>query len=221
MSRPIIEHVTCPDCGLEGPFTTWSSLNNVLSPQETELLLSGKLFLFDCQSCGTVTHVWYPCLYHDMEKRAMVQMCLEDKIGETIRMLTDFLENSTMGDAGYRFRVVVSENELREKALIFKEGLDDRSIEVCKVAIKQNLAERGSIAGSEDVFFLRAAEDGALAFEIVLANSSVWAEAPRAIYDASSQFIAESCPGENSTMIVNGAWAMALLGINSIHSDNN
>lgn len=72
-----------------------------------------------------------------MTNRAMVHYVQEDSFEQTISMIhelegkLDAFEQSLR--AGYRTRIVTNQNSLREKALIFKCGLDDRVVELAKL----------------------------------------------------------------------------------------
>ena len=134
MSRPLKETITCPKCGHKGEAVIWSSLNNVLSPDAAAELLFGNLFGYTCPECENTTELCYACLYHDMEKHAMVQYVPDESQAEaTVAPLDGFLDGDIphheMDECGYRYRIVFEHNRLREKARIVHDGLDDRVIE--------------------------------------------------------------------------------------------
>jgi Zn ribbon nucleic-acid-binding protein len=128
---------TCPSCKEQVEMPWWRSLNADINPVEKEQLLSGELFKAKCPKCGEEHHLTYPMLYHDMTNRAMIQFIAsgdEDDAVQRFFLSTerpDFLDE--MLSEGYRFRFVYSQNELREKALIFNCVLDDRVIEYIKL----------------------------------------------------------------------------------------
>ena len=72
MSLKNTQKIKCPDCGTEGEFTIWQSINTKLNPQAKEELLSGKLFAYTCPKCKKVHYVNYGLLYHQMEKQLMI-----------------------------------------------------------------------------------------------------------------------------------------------------
>lgn len=145
MSRPRRHEIACPVCGAAGVFIVWESLNNVLNPDEAQQLIDGSLFTYRCPHCGAKTDVVYPCLYHDMKEHAMVQLVDADSLDEAIRMLDKLQADNMLAkmttEANYRHRLVTSQNDLREKAMLFRDGLDDRATEVLKLLVLKQLAE--------------------------------------------------------------------------------
>lgn len=145
MSRPRRHEITCPVCGATGEFILWESLNNVLNPDEAQQLIDGSLFTYRCPHCGAKTDVVYPCLYHDIKQHAMVQLVDADSLDEAIRMLDKLQADNMLAkmttEANYRHRLVTSQNDLREKAMLFRDGLDDRATEVLKLLVLKQLAE--------------------------------------------------------------------------------
>ena len=93
MSKSTRETVACPNCGHEDEVVIWSSLNNMISPNEANELLFGNLFGYACRSAATPPSS-VTCLYHDMEKHAMVQYVPAEKQAEdTIAHLNNLLDN--------------------------------------------------------------------------------------------------------------------------------
>lgn len=131
--------ITCPECGTEGDFTLWQSVNTQLDPEAKQKVLSGELFQFKCPKCGSVTNVNYDLLYHQMDDQLMIQVASTDEelrvASESFDKFIDgsFLPGFSLLEQDYCFRIVRNLNQLREKIYIFDQGLDDRIIEVLKV----------------------------------------------------------------------------------------
>ncbi len=139
MSMERVVKVTCPECGTEGDFVLWQSVNTQLDPETKQKVLNGELFQFTCPKCGIVTNVSYDLVYHQMEDQLMIQVASTD---EEARVATEsfnnFLDDSFMpgfslSEQNYHFRIVRNLNQLREKIYIFDQGLDDRIVEILKV----------------------------------------------------------------------------------------
>lgn len=137
--------VTCPDCGTESDFIIWQSVNTQLDPDTKQKVLSGELFRFKCPKCGSEHNIVYPMLYHQMEDQIMIHLVTSD---EDVAEATDSFDKISSGtmlpganlpDFDYTFRIVGSQNELREKIYIFDQGLDDRVIEMVKLCLKSYL----------------------------------------------------------------------------------
>lgn len=45
MTCPVIKKVTCPNCGTEGDFIIYSTINVTLHPKLQESMKSGELFI--------------------------------------------------------------------------------------------------------------------------------------------------------------------------------
>lgn len=137
----------------------WQSLNNVLNPDEARQLLDGTLFEYRCPQCGAVAPVFYSCLYHDMERHAMVQLVGEGSLDDARTMLdhlrADGHISEMISEAHYRQRIVTDQNELREKALVFRDELDDCAIETLKVLICETDVGDGQVPEDALLFYLR------------------------------------------------------------------
>ena len=145
MSMECPEKITCPDCGTEGDFTIWRSVNTQLSPEAKKRVLNGEIFKFKCPKCGNVSNVVYDMLYHQMEDEIMIHLATEDDAVDEAAESFDKIANGTMmpgidlQQSDYTFRIVRDQNQLREKIYIFDQGLDDRIIELMKMFIISNL----------------------------------------------------------------------------------
>lgn len=77
MTCPVIKKVTCPNCGTEGDFIIYSTINVTLHPELQEKMGSGELFIWKCPKCGNKYFCNYPFLYHDMEKGIMQSLSVD------------------------------------------------------------------------------------------------------------------------------------------------
>ena len=132
----IREHavIACPQCGQEQPFALWSSVNATLDPEQKERLLAGDLMRSTCDGCGHTFSVLYPLLYHDMDGMFMIQFAPE---GEAEDLADPFINKMT---GQYRLRVVHTRNALLEKIRALAVPLDDRTLEIFKIRMEQQIA---------------------------------------------------------------------------------
>ena len=160
MSRFHEEKLKCPSCGKSNKFTMWESVNTKMDPELKEKVFSGDLFKFKCSKCGEETSVNYDFLYHIMEDSMMIHYApteesakktLDFFFGDGMNMVTDVLGEL---ETEYKHRIVPSMNELREKALIFEEGLDDRTLEICKCMFFPNLYEQAQADLEYSLFYV-------------------------------------------------------------------
>ena len=157
MSKISMIKVDCPDCGKQFEVKCWDSLNSDLNPAEKEQLLAGRLFYATCSNCHSEHQIIYPILYHDMKNKVMIQLVLDERDIEAFISSvksTASLEawDTTVAD-GYRYRCVKTTNGLREKALIFDCGLDDRVIELLKIIYNAMINETQKDIVVSDMLF--------------------------------------------------------------------
>ena len=131
--------VTCPECGSRGRFFTPESVNATLSPEQRAGVLDRTLFAWECPECGTPLVVDAPFLYHDMRRRFLIRYCPQDTDEAEF---SDAVERAGIFEgSGYTLRAVESYEELIEKIVIFEHDLDDRVVELCKLALLEELRE--------------------------------------------------------------------------------
>lgn len=131
----------CKKCGGLGDVVIWESVNTQLNPKVKEKLMQGNLFRYICPKCGSVHRIDYGMLFHQMEDRRMLFLAKDAKeVEERIQSIGWLEKANAAGTADdYLYRVVRSDEHLREKIYIFDQGLDDRVIEVMKVFIISSL----------------------------------------------------------------------------------
>ena len=137
MSRIQTTETVCPSCKEEFPFTMWEALNSSIHPEAAADLMQGKLFRLTCPHCQKEHTFAYPLLYTDMDSAVMIQLVADDQGADDFielvsRLPDESLYFSPTSVDNYRYRIVIDPNELTEKANIFRLGLDDRVIELCK-----------------------------------------------------------------------------------------
>jgi len=192
MSAPSEIEVTCSSCGTSQVTTIWASVNATNDPELKAQLLKGELCTFTCRHCGEQDHIAHDLLYNDTERKFMVFLAYSgrDENGRLLALpnplqwarqvhsvysrfspLTD--EQWEAHISSYKYRVVASYDELREKIRIFDDDLDDRHVEFVKGFAYHSLFRRGitdfgpllysQLAGKESqrqelVFFQQIAE---------------------------------------------------------------
>ena len=161
---PLTKDITfkCPECGEEIPLTLWQSVNTAENPKEAEALAYGDLFYIQCPKCGYQTMANYSLLYHDVEHGMMIQYIATPDREERAKEMAEYrkarkesIEAAKAQDPalakqlyGSVFRFVTSLNDLREKALILRAGLDDRYVELVKAYIMPQAANMNPCGSS-------------------------------------------------------------------------
>lgn len=145
------ELVDCPKCGAQFPFQTIPVHS---APGD---ILDLSAFHAVCPNCGAALMLPYPCFYCDAKRHIIIRFIPRgfDR--------SDLPADVPAAQAGDTLREVHSVHSLREKALIFTHGLDDRAIELIKILTIQQNPERFDLK-DPDVLLLADADDEALSF---------------------------------------------------------
>lgn len=217
MSRQQEVDITCPGCGFTGRFVIWDSVNNVLSPEAAQKLIDGSLFLYECPNCGEKNQVFYACLYHDMEHRAMVQLVSDTeesvkKAFETYeKLMGDGIVKEINFDSGYKHRLVTDINSLREKASILRDELDDRAVELMKLIVLAGNADNDQIPSGATAYYVCLDEGSDLVLEFVSDEGAVSASVGREMYDSLAELVRERELEDKGLRFIDSQWAYELL----------
>ena len=71
MADFVHEEVSCPHCKTKSPYTFYLYVDGRSHPELLKRCREGTMFDFTCPSCGKVSRIGYPMLYHDAKNRAM------------------------------------------------------------------------------------------------------------------------------------------------------
>lgn len=193
--------VTCPKCHERSEAEVWTSVNNVENPDEAQWLIDGFLFQHECPACGHAATLNHDCLFHDAEAKAFVLYVADrKKAADALKALED------RAPRDYLVRSVHTRDELREKAAILRDGLDDRAMEVVKLAAFNKFAEAGELPAQTRAFYGALAEDGGIIVEFVTDGGTTETTVPRDLYDRVAKSFADAQPS-----VVDRAWATKVL----------
>lgn len=214
--RGVIE-VRCPRCGQKMRVQTFASINRQEDRDAAQRLLEGTLFDVTCGECGAVVELDYPVLYHDMEHHGMVQYVTAPsdvvRATEAFQRLLSGGQDPKLGDVvarAYSLRVVGDHNLLREKALVFEAGLDDRVVEVAKTVALYQL-EGAEAARTAQAYFDGTGEDGSVAVSAFVGGEAREIELPRQLMDQVAGGMDQNRNADGFR--IDRAWAVRALGI--------
>ena len=150
------QKLVCPQCKRELTIDVWDKVELPYDLLQRDRVLQNTFFKVNCSGCQSVFTIAYKCQYNDMERKYLlwVAPAMDEKEQKEIadynlRLETD--ERLRLAQGGYRYRIVRNDNELREKVVVFDEGLDDRYIETLKIVyvplIKKKMGEGTQITG--------------------------------------------------------------------------
>ena len=149
MIQQITEKMNCPQCGKEREVILWEKVNVRMTPDLKEHLFNGTLNMLKCKDCGYEARIYIPLIYHDMDKNFFIHFAPDYPVGEEKKLIENLVKETAMlFDDSYnnRLRVVFDYKGLLEKIQIFDEGLDDRTIEVCKLLARTQLELKEGVA---------------------------------------------------------------------------
>ncbi len=206
---------TCPNCGKHCGLDIWNTITATLEPDARLALLNGQLFIHTCPDCDTPNRMDYSTIYNDPERGFMINYVNnQNDYNEGIRMLNGLMdpENSDENSLArsYIYRMVTSQNALREKVLIFENGLDDRIIEMVKVLLLIDMHKKMPDYKFTEILFSLTPEGG---FELHLLGDPIYSAHPdRSLYDKLSADMKELLEeGKNDALIIDCNWALEML----------
>lgn len=160
------ELIQCPVCLNEEDATIWSVINAVADPDLKEKLLRKELQAQQCSNCSNTWILARPLLYRDSKQKLLI-FSHPGQSEKQARVTTKALPALK----GWNLRLVPDTNQMIEKIHIADSHLDDRLIEVIKLAVISQGMEDKSVAIRE-LHFL-AADEKTLRF-VVGADDDQW-----------------------------------------------
>ena len=141
MAEIVNKYVQCPKCKQQSSTDILISGNTVDDPELRAQIFKESVFRWKCKKCGFSSRYQHPLLYNDIEGRFMVYYI--PKVSRP-RVADDALdkEYSELGEV--RKRIVPDINAMKEKILVFEKGLDDRALELTKLAVSDVVARETS-----------------------------------------------------------------------------
>lgn len=203
--------IPCPGCGSEFEHHAWTLVNARRDPELAARLMEGTLFEFTCPHCGYTASLVQPCLYLDPERRACVYLVVDEQMAQGIARMFDDLAASDgpTGGPDVTRRIVFDRHDLRGRAIALEHKLDDRAIELLKVALVGMAKQQGAVPMDDDtsVVNLVGVEDGGLVFELEHGEDSMTAAMPRGGYDLYADAIMRSTLAGEQPYLVDRGWA--------------
>ncbi|MGI6766792.1 MAG: CpXC domain-containing protein [Lentihominibacter sp.] len=219
MSMAYTEIITCPKCGKESEITLWKSINVSLDREMFDTVRNGEAFMFTCPHCGERTRMDYGFLYHQMEDMIMIYYTHEDEVETAYEIFCGNNSTSKMMEkmfdkkAGekYLYRIVTSQNRLREKLVIFDEGLDDRIVEMMKLIYLGKIAEDNPDLKISELLLYKPG-DNEMIFEALFESGDIGhIDFDMEMYDALADFYLPKWPEiRNDDIVIDFNWAIQI-----------
>ncbi|MDI9468782.1 MAG: CpXC domain-containing protein [Bacillota bacterium] len=230
MTRFHKETVTCPFCASDEEVVIWDVMDVSEDPDLKERLLTKRCQVLECQNCGEESILARPLVYLDpaaglllawrpelaefeatepdtpFDGRPESLLNLPAGLDAALLPQLDSLAEMSCEARHWRLRLLASYNDLLEKIHAFGAGLDDRILEIVKLALATRYADE------EDLFFeamhLLAAQGGLLLLQ-VLERERGWQtlEISMELYDNAYDFLIERMPAEGQWQRIDGRFA--------------
>jgi predicted nucleic-acid-binding Zn-ribbon protein len=145
MSEQTLLEISCPNCLSNQIVTLWNSINVTLDPDLEKKFYDRDINQFTCEKCGYSAFVEKDLLYHNMEKKFMIQFLQDgsqDRVQAYINDMAELNEDLSKVvtvaniNESYSLRVTNDMNQLMETVKIFNEGLSDIVIYIFKHSLK-------------------------------------------------------------------------------------
>lgn len=134
MSEIVTKSIACPKCRQQSNTEILISGNTVNEPDIRKKVMDESIFRWKCVKCGFTTRCQHPFLYNDIENKFMIYYIPGV---ERQKVVDQKLEQSYSELGDIKKRVVPDINALKEKIVIFEQGLDDKALELTKLAVSE------------------------------------------------------------------------------------
>lgn len=162
----------CPVCLNEEELTIWDVIDVSTDPDLKEKLLRKTLQSLECRNCGHSTLIAAPLVYRDPKQHTLIE-CRPDlgpddllARAQELRQAGPTLWPQAAEIEPYR-RLVATVNDLIEKILAREQEIDDRALEIVKLAVRNHNASESAVdelrlvsVSQSELNFVMKLEDG-------------------------------------------------------------
>ncbi len=137
MNKPNVQEATlrCPYCKTEQQHTLYPIVDLGENPSLKLGLLTDSLFSIRCSECHNQFAVMHEMLVIDKEASFAILLAPDSTLTEVKEPSEEFSQFETL-------RLVNTSDELKEKILLLDAGLDDRTIELCKMYLLMKMERK-------------------------------------------------------------------------------
>ena len=137
MNNPTVQEATlrCPFCNTEQQHNLYPVVDLGENPSLKLGLLTDSLFSVRCTKCNNQFSVMHEMLVIDKEASFAILLAPESKLTEVKEPSEEIALLDTL-------RLVNTSDELKEKILLLDAGLDDRTIELCKMYLLMKMEKK-------------------------------------------------------------------------------
>lgn len=131
----INKDVNCLNCGRAVCKEFISNINVTMHPEFRDKIMDESIFNWSCEYCNESSRVIYPFVYQDAKNKFVIYFFPSASDCK----LNDHISNTRYPKiSDVKKRIVENVNDLKEKIIIFEQGLEDSAIEIIKSAIRKS-----------------------------------------------------------------------------------
>ena len=207
-SETDLVNVPCPGCGKTFSYDVHTLVNARNNPELRDLLVAGRLFEFTCPECDYTASLAAPCLYLDPTHCCSIYLVVDEEMAAGVAGMFDDLAADGAPAGRSVKRIVFDRHELRGKVVALEAGLDDRVVEILKMAITGSAKMQGNIdEDAECSVRLTDLDIEGLSFSVDDGRTSFTAVMPRGGYDLYRDAIENSSLSAEQPYYVDRGWA--------------
>lgn len=218
MTRLHKQDLICPHCINEQDVTIWDIIDTGQDPDLREEVMNKRIQSWVCTNCQREWVAAEPFLYHDPDQKLLFYYgpqfseLLREGVPEEQNLPQQIQDALPVewahASSDYTMRIMTEYNDLIEKIHTFEFGLDDRLIEVLKLALRTRQQEIDSDHQWEAVHFL-AASGNDLVFSTYNEDDNWQAvNLEYEAYENAELMLAQSLPPEGRWGLVDMNWAL-------------
>ncbi len=207
MSNAYSTTLTCPHCHQAFDATVDRTIDAETDSDLLRLILEGTYGQTTCPHCLTKLYADTPLTVTDREHGTTLEFTATTDPIVVQRTAEHLMATIAERSANQQYRLVMHFDDLREKLIMLKSGLDDRVVEVMKFAAAKKRREIKPNETFDRVMFYRRSGEGFLVFLEDLSRTVAEVPFKRTTYQA----VKARMTLTGSPLLVNGAWVMQYL----------
>ena len=138
MAESISKYVVCPKCNQQSSTNLLLSGNTAEDTDLRKMIFDETIFRWKCKKCGFSSRFQHPVLYNDIAGKFMIYYI---PAVTRQKVVDPDLEKEFTDLADIRKRVVPDINALKEKIVVFENGLNDYALELTKYTVSDLVAK--------------------------------------------------------------------------------
>lgn len=138
MSESVSKYVTCPKCAQQSATNIIVSGNTAENPNLRKMIFDETPFRWKCRKCGFSSRYQHPLLYNDPAHGFMIYYI--PKV-ERQKIADAKLEAEYPDMSDIKKRIVPEINAMKEKIVLFENGINDMAVELTKLAVSEVVAK--------------------------------------------------------------------------------